>query len=110
MVPGHAEDPFRDDKDAAASLVCEVLGTNELLLKALHVVVLENEALSLVQTNAVHHARVRFTVVHNDIVARDEGLNGRLASLVAKIEQECVLLLHEVGQLVLEGFVFGGLA
>ena len=110
MVASHAEDPFVTTSDAAAGLVCEVLGTNELLLKAVHVVVLEHKALALVQTNAVHHAGMRLTVVHNDIVARHERLNGGLASLVTKVEQERIFLLHEVCEFLFKGFVFGGLA
>ena len=110
LVAGHAEDTLRDDKDAAAGLVCQVLGTHELLFKALHVVVLEHKALALVQTNAVHHARMRLTVVHNDVVARHQRLNGGLAPLVTKVEQERIFLLHEVCEFLFKGFVLRRLA
>ena len=49
-------------------------------------------------------------IVHNDVVARHEGLNGRLATLVTEVEQERIFLLHEVGEFLLQGFVLGGLA
>ena len=110
LVAGHPEDAFGHHEDAAAGLVGEVFGTHELLLEALHVVVLEHEALALVQTHAVHHARVRLAVVHDHVVAGDQRLDGGLAPLVSEVEQECVFLLHEVGELLLEGFVLGRLA
>ena len=90
-------------------LVGEVLGTHQLLLEAIHVVVLEHKALALVQTHTVHHARVRFAVVHNHVVAGDQRLNGALATLVPEVEQESVFLLHELSELLLEGFVLGRL-
>ena len=62
------------------------------------------------KANAIDHARVRFAVVHNDIVTRHQRLNGRLAALVAEVEQERILLLHEVGQLLFQRFVLGRLS
>ena len=110
LVACHPKDALGHHEDAASGMVREVFGAHELLLEALHVVVLEHKTLALVQTHAIHHARVRLTVVHNHVVAGDQRLNGGLATLVPEVEQERVLLLHEIGKLLLEGFVLGRLA
>ena len=110
LVAGHAEHAFGHDEDAATGLGGEGTGTVELLDKALHVVVVEDEALALVQADAVDHAGVALAVIDNDIVAADEGLNGALATLVTVVQEEGVFLLHELGELVLQLLVVLGLA
>ena len=88
LVAGHAEHAFGHDEDAATGLGGEGTGTVELLDEALHVVVVEDEALALVQADAVDRAGVALAVIHDDVVAADEGLDGALATLVAIVERK----------------------
>ena len=110
MVAGHTEDPFGYHQDTASCLITERLGSVELLDEGLHIVVLEYETLALVQTNAVHHAGVRLRIVDNHVVSADQCFDGRLASLVAVVQKERVLFLHEISQLRLKQLVLSGLA
>ena len=70
----------------------------------------EHEALALVKPDTIDHAGVALAVVDDHVVAADERLDGTLATLVAIVEQEGVLLLHELGEVTLELLVVGGLA
>jgi hypothetical protein len=64
----------------------------ELLLEALHVVVLEHETFAMVQAGAVDHAGVALAIVHQHVVAGEEGFDGAHAALVPEVQQEGVLL------------------
>ena len=58
QVTGHAEYTLGDYQNAAALLISQLAGMVELLLKALHVVVLESETLGKAQTHTVQDAGV----------------------------------------------------
>ena len=58
QVTGHAEYALGDYQNAAALLIGQLAGVVELLLKALHVVVLESETLGKAQTHTVQDAGV----------------------------------------------------
>ena len=58
QVTGHTEYTLGDNQNAAALLIGQLAGMVELLLKALHVVVLESETLGKAQTHTVQDASV----------------------------------------------------
>ena len=58
QVTGHAEYTLGDYQNAAALLVGQLAGVVKLLLKALHVVVLESKTLGKAQTHTVQDAGV----------------------------------------------------
>ena len=81
------------------------LARSKLLDKALHVIVLEHKALSLVKPYSIHHAGVALAVIDNDIVRLHQSLNGTLTPLVPEIQQEGILLLHELSEVLFKLFV-----
>ena len=86
MVSGHTEDTLSHDEDAATGLLGERPGPVELLDEALHVVMVEHEALALVKPDTIDHAGVALAVVDDHIMATDQRLDGTLATLVAVVE------------------------
>ena len=62
------------------------------------------------QAHAVDDAGVRLGVVHDDIVAVHQRVDDAHHALVAEVEQQRVGLVHEVGQLVFQLLVQGGVA
>ena len=110
QVALHAEHPFGDDQHAAVLLLGQFGGVFELQTQRIHVVVAIDEALALVQTQAVDDAGMRLGVVNHHVAGSEQAVDDRQHALVAEVEQEGVLLADELGQLAFQPLVVFGLA
>ena len=109
QVALHAEDALGDDQHAAVLLLGQRRGVLQLQAQRLHVVVAVDEALALVQAQAVDDAGVGLGIVDDDVTRREQAVDDREHTLVAEVEQEGILLADEGGQLALELLVVFGL-
>ena len=110
QVAFHAEHALGNDEHAAVLRLGQLGGMAQLEAQRLHVVVAEHETLALVHAQAVDDAGVGLGVVHHHVARREQAVDDRNHALVAEVEQEGILLAHELGQLALQLLVVFGLA
>ena len=107
---GHAVHAFRDEQDAAAVLLRLGAGAGEDLLAVRHVVVAVFVLVADVEADAVQEAGMALGVIDDDIMARDQRVNGGNDALVTEVEKEGVLLLLEIGEHLLQLLMVTGVA
>ena len=103
----HTVHSFGNQQHAAAGFLAYLESTLDSPLAFLDVVVRVYHPLAHVQTAAVDEAGVGLGVVHDNIVAGEQGVDSRDDTLIAEVEKECVLLLLELSQFSLESLVQG---
>ena len=105
---GHSIYAFGDEQHSAALFVSLGAGPCEHLLAVFDVVVAIFVFAAHVQTYAVHKAGVALCVIYDDVVTGGQSVYGREYALITEVEQECVLLLLEVGEDFFEFLVIAG--
>ena len=109
-VAFHAVNTLGSHEDAAALLLGESRGLDELLAKRLDVVVLVFEAFGARYAETVDETSMRLAIVDDDVAERHHGVeNGNLA-LVAEVEEVAIFLMSKLAEHRLDLLVEVGIA
>ena len=107
---GHTVHAFGNQQHAAAVLFRFCTGAGEHLVAVGHVVVTVFVFAADVQTDSVKQAGMALSIVHDNVVAGEKGVDSRDYSLISEVEEVSILLLLEVGENLLEFLVIAGMA
>ena len=106
---GHTVHSLGNQQHTAAGLLADLESALDGLLALLDIVVRIHHPLAHVQTAAVNEAGMSLRVVHDNIVAGEQGVDSRDDALISEVEQESVLLLLEFRQFSLKSLMQGRL-
>ena len=105
----HTEYTLGDNQHAAILRLSQLGSVAQLQAQAVHIVMTKYETLALVHTQTVDDTSVSLSVINHNVAGSQQTVDDRHHTLITEVEQECVLLTNESGQLALQLLVINGL-